>query len=41
MNIVKLISIPLAFHFKISSSLHPDNKEGKYNMSRVHLMQVL
>ena len=35
MNIVKLVNIPLAFHFKISSSLCLDSKEEKDYMSRV------
>eukprot|EP01018_Ginkgo_biloba_P031117 Gb_21340 [translate_table: standard] len=35
MNSVKLVNIPLASHFKLSSSLCPSNKEEKDFMSRV------
>jgi hypothetical protein len=35
MNDVKTVSVPLASHFKISSSLCPSTKEEKEYMSRI------
>jgi hypothetical protein len=35
MNNVKLVLVPLASHFKLSSSLSPSTKEEKEYMSRI------
>jgi len=41
MNNVKLVNIPLAFHFNISSSLCPSNEEENDYMSHVPYANVV
>ena len=41
MNNVKPISVPLASHFKISSSLCPNTNEEKEYMSRIPYANVV
>eukprot|EP00253_Pinus_taeda_P020701 PITA_20701 len=41
MNTVKPVSVPLASHFKLSSSLHPNTDEQKEYMSRISYPNVV